>query len=274
MLGDRGTWFKMSFFERSARVPLVMAGPDVAPGTAPDVCSLLDLPATLSDIAGISPSEYGVPLGGRSLWPTAAGDRRASGAGCASNGDGRGAVGSHAGGEAIGEYMGEMTSHPIFMIRRGRYKYICCETDPPLLYDIVADPAEHRNLADPAEHRAEAEPTDGAEPPATEPLAGTETPGTEPPAGTETPGSGTAAGADRPQSLAALTAAFAAEAAERWDSAAIRSEVIASQRARRAVHAASPLGWDFAPRTDPARVYIRDHMDWAEAGPRLRFPSR
>ena len=38
MLGDREQWFKMSFFERSARVPLVMAGPTVtASGTRPAV---------------------------------------------------------------------------------------------------------------------------------------------------------------------------------------------------------------------------------------------
>ena len=50
MLGDRGTWFKMSFFERSLRVPFIMAGPDIANGTVPNACSLLDLLPTLLDI--------------------------------------------------------------------------------------------------------------------------------------------------------------------------------------------------------------------------------
>ena len=210
MLGDRGAFFKMSFFERSARVPLIVAGPGVADRTVGNVCSHLDLLPTLLDIAtsGGGWPELGAPIAGRSLWELAAG-------------------GSDTVDETTGEYTAEMTSHPIFMIRRGRHKYIHCDTDPALLYDVEADPLERTNLApDPA--------------------------------------------------YADLAAGFATETAERWNSAEIRERVLCSQRWRRVLHAAAEAGgghsWDYSPVRDAANEYVRTHMDWAEAGPRSRYP--
>ena len=131
MLGDRGAWFKMSFHERSARVPLVLAGPGIADTTVPNACSHLDLLPTLLDIAG-NPPDPGAFVG-RSLLPAASG-----------------AVDTVD--ETFGEYAAEMTSAPMFMIRRGPHKYIHCDTDPPQLYDVVADPLERTNLADDVAH--------------------------------------------------------------------------------------------------------------------------
>lgn len=129
MLGERGLWFKMNFFEHSARVPLVMAGPGVTRGSAPNACSLVDILPTLVDIGGGDETNYAEPVDGRSLMPLARGEMDAFD-------------------EAIGEYCAEMTPWPLFMIRRGSLKYIHCEPDPPQLYDIASDPLEKVNLVD------------------------------------------------------------------------------------------------------------------------------
>ena len=56
------------------------------------------------------------------------------------------------GGEAIGEYCAELTPSPVFMIRRGDYKFMCSEGDPPLLYNLKSDPEELDNLVGKEEH--------------------------------------------------------------------------------------------------------------------------
>lgn len=133
MLGERGLWYKMNFFEHSARVPLVMAGPGISQGNASNACSLVDLLPTFIDIAGGDSSMLGEPVDGRSLMPLAHGDMDPVD-------------------EAIGEYCAEMTPYPVLMIRRGEYKYIHCDCDPPQLYNVVSDPLETTNLANDPEH--------------------------------------------------------------------------------------------------------------------------
>ena len=68
MLGERGQWMKQMLFERSARTPLMMAGPGVtAKGRASTrIVELLDLYPTLAELAGIAPPPG---LHGRSLAP-------------------------------------------------------------------------------------------------------------------------------------------------------------------------------------------------------------
>ena len=131
MLGERGLWYKMNFFEHSARVPLIIAGPQIQTLQVKQACSLVDLFPTLIDIAamdGREKPEFLEPVDGHSLIPHATGTP--------SQHD-----------EAIGEYCAEMTPYPVFMIRRGRYKYIHCDADPALLFDLEVDPDELNNLA-------------------------------------------------------------------------------------------------------------------------------
>jgi choline-sulfatase len=132
MLGERGLWYKMNFFENSARVPMIMAGPDIAQGTAANACSLVDLLPTVLEIGGGGEEMLGDPIDGRSLMPMARGETDPVD-------------------EAIGEYCAEMTPYPVFMIRRGTLKYIHCDPDPAQLYDLANDPQERVNVAtDPA----------------------------------------------------------------------------------------------------------------------------
>ena len=67
MLGERGLWYKMNFFEYSARVPVVMAGPGMVTGEARNAYSLVDLLPTFLDIFGGSIDMLGELIDGRSL---------------------------------------------------------------------------------------------------------------------------------------------------------------------------------------------------------------
>jgi choline-sulfatase len=129
MLGEHGLWYKMSFLEGAARVPLVVASPGrfEARRVAASV-SLVDLMPTLIDLAGGNAQSLGIALDGRSLAPHLRG------------------AGGHD--EAIGEYLAEGAIAPLVMIRRGAYKFIHSPVDPDQLFDVIRDPRERDNLAD------------------------------------------------------------------------------------------------------------------------------
>ncbi len=129
MLGERGMWYKQTFYESSVRVPLVLSGPGIASGRRPHVCSLVDLLPTFLDVAAragraVEPVD---PLAGRSLLPLA---REESGAWPD---------------EAVSEYSSEGVIAPSRMVRRGDWKYIYTRGLAPRLFDLRSDP---RELAD------------------------------------------------------------------------------------------------------------------------------
>ena len=131
MLGERGMWFKMSFFEGSARVPLMVAGPGIAAGTHRAPVSNLDIAPTIADIAGISMEEIMPWTDGESLLPVIEGGERTA--------------------PVLMEYAAEGSYAPLVSIREGRWKYVHCTLDPDQLFDLDADPRELTNLAgDPA----------------------------------------------------------------------------------------------------------------------------
>lgn len=134
MLGERGLWYKMHWFEMSARVPMVVHAPQLyAPGRVRQSVSTMDLLPTFVEWAG-SQVDARLPLDGRSLAPHLSGQ------------------GGHD--EVIGEYMAEGSKTPLMMIRRGPWKFVYSQDDVCMLYHLVNDPAEMHNLAGEAEHQA------------------------------------------------------------------------------------------------------------------------
>lgn len=135
MLGERGLWYKMSFFEDSTRIPLILYAPNrFQPRRVSEPVSLVDLLPTMLDLTETD-TELADPLAGRSLRPLI---------------DGNG-VPSHDW-EVVGEYLAEGAVAPLLMIRRGRWKFVHCPVDPDQLYDLTADPRELVNLADDPAH--------------------------------------------------------------------------------------------------------------------------
>ena len=132
MLGERGLWYKMTFYERAMRVPLIVAGPGIKKRRVMDAVSHLDLLPTLSGIAGAPVDK--ADLNGRDLSSALKG-------------------GASPKGDVIGEYMGEGYDAPVVMIRRGAQKFVLSATDGAELYDLARDPQELRNLAAESAHR-------------------------------------------------------------------------------------------------------------------------
>ncbi|NJM84364.1 MAG: choline-sulfatase [Tabrizicola sp.] len=133
MLGEHGLWFKMSFLEGSARVPLMIAALGMPAGRIDTPVSTIDLAPTLAALAGISMEEVAPWTEGVNLIPVAAGAERPA---------------------VAMEYAAEGTITPMVALREGAWKYIRCPADPDLLFDLANDPRERRNLAE--DPRAEA----------------------------------------------------------------------------------------------------------------------
>jgi choline-sulfatase len=126
MLGTRGLWFKMTFFEASARVPLMIAAPGLDPGRIDTPVSTIDLAPTVAALAGVSMDEVAPWTEGVNLVPVARGAAR---------------------GPVAMEYAAEGTVTPMVALREGDWKYIRCPADPEQLFDLARDPGEMSNLA-------------------------------------------------------------------------------------------------------------------------------
>ncbi|MBS1301206.1 choline-sulfatase [Loktanella sp. SALINAS62] len=132
MLGERGLWFKMSFYEGSARVPLMIAAPGLDAGRVDVPVSTMDITPTLCELAGISMEDIMPWTDGQSLIPTAKGEPRST--------------------PVRIEYAAEASDAPLVCLRQGQFKYTRCMLDPEQLFDLDADPLELTNLANDPGH--------------------------------------------------------------------------------------------------------------------------
>ncbi|MCC5968466.1 MAG: choline-sulfatase [Pararhodobacter sp.] len=127
MLGERGLWFKMNFFEGSARVPMMISIPGQPGGRVDTPVSTIDLLPTLAGLAGIDLSAVAPWTDGESLLPLMQGT------------GGRGPVAM--------EYAAEGSITPLVALVDGPWKYIRCPADPEQLFNLDTDPDERTNLA-------------------------------------------------------------------------------------------------------------------------------
>lgn len=121
MLGEKGFWGKSTMYDSAARVPLLLAGPDVpSGGTRSDPVSLIDIAPTIAEAFGAAGT-----FSGKSLLGSADPSRA-----------------------VISEYHDGGCSVGITMLRWGRWKYVhYAEGNPPQLFDLETDPTETRDLS-------------------------------------------------------------------------------------------------------------------------------
>jgi len=133
--GARGLWGKFNFYEESAKVPMILSGPDVPKG---HVCetpvTLVDCHATILDGLGVARAADDPATESRSLFELAT-------------------LPDDPEREAFGQYHAFASPTGGFMLRKGRYKYHYYVGYPPELFDLAEDPEELHDLAPDPAHR-------------------------------------------------------------------------------------------------------------------------
>jgi choline-sulfatase len=133
MMGERGMWFKQTFFEWSSRVPLMISTPEMRKNhqqkIISEVVSLVDLFPTILDLAGEKSIALATTLDGESLAPLITGQAK-----------GWKNI-------AISEYSDMGVCAPCRMVRKDQFKYIYTHEHPSQLFDLEVDPIEMVNLS-------------------------------------------------------------------------------------------------------------------------------
>jgi choline-sulfatase len=129
-LGERGLWYKMSFLEPSAHVPLLIWSKGrFKPRRVVEPVTLADILPTLVEMGQGDGPTLTRAVDGRSLVPLCEGAAEDP---------------NHT---AWGEYLAEGAIAPLYMLRRGSWKFIHSPVDADQLFNIDDDPEEQTNLA-------------------------------------------------------------------------------------------------------------------------------
>ncbi|KAK2808448.1 hypothetical protein FQN50_004656 [Emmonsiellopsis sp. PD_5] len=274
MLGERGLWYKMVWYEMAARVPMFVYAPGrYAPKRVKENVSTMDLLPTFVAMTG-GDMHGELPIDGVSLMPYIF--------------DGPGEKPD----TVLGEYMAEGTLAPVVMIRRGEWKFIYSPIDPPMLFNVAEDPSESRNLAaglevaipsarpqlsrnaalnkGAAEQQQQSRPAALPTPDLTPPMSALNLAATDNnnnnnnnnPYMPTPPRTPSPTKSPSPSALQTLLTSFITEANTRWDFPALQKAVLHSQRRRRLVYSALVQGqvttWDYTPPADGSVQFVRN----------------
>ena len=134
-LGTRGLWGKSTMYEESAGIPMIAAGPGIPQGKVCDTpVTLADAFPTIVQSVGLAPDPRDADLPGVSITDLANGATPAR--------------------TILSEYHAAGAITGSSMIRNGKWKFIYYVGQPPMLFDLAADPHETKDLGRDPAHQA------------------------------------------------------------------------------------------------------------------------
>lgn len=135
-LGNRHMWGKSVHYEEAAAIPMIVAGPGIPAGkTCKTPVTLVDIYPTIVRSVGIAPDAQDKALPGQSLVEIANAPCNPERV-------------------AFGEYHAAASITAMYMVRKGRWKYIHHVGFQPELFDLETDPGETRDLGTDPAHAA------------------------------------------------------------------------------------------------------------------------
>ena len=127
-LGARGLWGKSTMFQESVGVPLIVRGADLPHGrVCTEPVSLVDLFPFVLECVGAPSPEFEDELSGVSLSSVLSGTARER--------------------AILSEYHAVGSTSAVYMLRRGRFKYVHYLGEQPQLFDLDSDAEELHDLA-------------------------------------------------------------------------------------------------------------------------------